>query len=93
MKLGKSQQAVVDLLKTVGGGPADAQFVGDNLYEKTSSCFAGKNAHNEGYGMGGSAGPAQIRRSWAAKLLNELKKKGLVEKRGKEWVLTGEGQK
>lgn len=75
-KLGKSQKAVFDLLKS--DGPKTAQDVGDTLYEKTSSCFMGKDAHNGGYRMGGSSSPARIRMTWASKLLGELAKKGLV---------------
>jgi hypothetical protein len=86
MKLGGSQHVVFDLLHKYKWQPT-SQEVGDKLYEKTSECFI-----NGQYGMGGKATPAQIRRNWAAKLLNELKKKGLCGMTvGKTWYLTEAG--
>lgn len=85
MSLGRSQKAAFDLLKM--DGPSTTQFVGDQLYEKTSSCYT----PGGGYGMGGRASPSQIRKQWASKILNELAKKGLVghraEKKEKIWFV------
>ena len=91
-QLGRSQKAIIDLLQC--DGPSTTQFFGDQLYATTSSCAR----YGDGTGnMGGTATPAQVRRAWASKLLNELRKKGLVDfvKEGKDriWSLTEKGKK
>lgn len=69
-KLGRSQKVVYDWLKD--HPESTAREVGKALYDKTSSC------------SGGLYGPTiwpieKVRRSWASKLLIELRKKGCVE--------------
>lgn len=93
MRLGSSQKAVINFMKDCC--PITASRIGDAIYEKTSCCASEGNGTGS---MGGKATPEEIRRNWATKLLNELKKKGLVEftkvagdrfwtltKKGKEW--------
>jgi hypothetical protein len=88
MKLGRSQNAVYELLKK--SKPTSAQEAGDALYEKTSDCFP-----EFGYGgMGGKSTPEMVRRMWASKALNNLAKKNLIafKKEGneKKWFVKRE---
>lgn len=92
MRLGTSQKAVFDHLKEYC--PLSAQQIGDALYTKTSSCAQYGNGTGS---MGGRTPPEEIRRMWASKLLNELKKKGFVDfvkaDNEKFWRITKLGRK
>jgi len=90
-RLGRSQQAVISYMKD--NCPTTAARVGDALYAKTSSCAR----YGDGTGsMGGSASPSEIRANWAAKVLNELKKRGLVDvvfiENKRHWSATDAGK-
>jgi hypothetical protein len=85
MKLGTSQQAVLDYLKAKG--PVTSQQVGDALYANTSSAaqYGGGTGH-----MGGKATPEQVRRAWAGRLLGALREKDLVTENIGLWAARGE---
>lgn len=71
MKLGTSQQAVLEWIKEHPG--STAQEIGDAIYDQTSACAEWQTDWSK----------QKVRRQWAAKLLGILLKKGLVEKIGR----------
>lgn len=71
-RLGRSQQAVYEYLKT--HGPATGQQVGDALYDSTSSWGSSKLM-----ALSGHRATAKHRRDWANKSLKALAKRGLIE--------------
>lgn len=98
-RLGTSQRAVIAFMK--GKPPLTAQEIGDALYEKTSSCFIhGSTGRGSGYWNTGKAKPHEVRRAWASKILNTLKKKKIIYPPDRNfysypgdnvWFLTEEG--
>lgn len=68
--IGKSQQAVLDFIKTQDH-PVDATEIGLALYDKTSSCASLDHTFWS---------KDQIRRQWAKKLLNLLVRRGYLQR-------------